>query len=212
MPAGTRAQALQTRANSSGVVPASSQVAYRALLERAGSREPADRRGIDGIGPRHIGLRLAGTVLARISSRSQTQARKVARELLKRADTIVKHAQTGTTPLELERVCKAWARVPAGIANARARSVAAPIGNREPQKSTGGGRKCSQLFFVEHEGGGGWWRELAWIDGRDLAIEYRWAEGRNERYAEIAAEFVRLKVEDAESGGRLHPSRMLSIS
>src|SRR5262249_11838368 len=43
MPAGTRAQALQTRANSSGVVPASSQVAYRALLERAGSREPADR-------------------------------------------------------------------------------------------------------------------------------------------------------------------------
>ncbi len=27
-------------------------------------------------------------------------------------------------------------------------------------------------------------RELAWIDGRNLAIEYRWAEGRNERYAE----------------------------
>src|SRR5262249_24953065 len=45
--------------------------------------------------------------------------------------------------------------VPAGIANARARSVAAPIANRELQKSTGGGRKCSQLFFVEHEGGGG---------------------------------------------------------
>src|SRR5262249_57240088 len=39
--------------------PASRQVADRALLERAGSREPADRRGIDGIGPRHIGLRLA---------------------------------------------------------------------------------------------------------------------------------------------------------
>src|SRR5262249_59292714 len=33
------------------------------------------------------------------------------------------------------RVCKAWARVPAGIANARARSVAAPIANREQQKS-----------------------------------------------------------------------------
>ena len=28
-----------------------------------------------------------------------------------------------------------------------------------------------------------------------MAIEYRWAEGRNERYAEIAAEFVRLKVD-----------------
>ena len=38
-------------------------------------------------------------------------------------------------------------------------------------------------------------RELSWIDGRNLAIEYRWAEGRNERYAESAAEFVRLKVD-----------------
>src|SRR5262249_53087819 len=38
-------------------------------------------------------------------------------------------------------------------------------------------------------------RELAWIDGRNLAIEYRGAEGRNERYTEAAAEFVRLKVD-----------------
>jgi ABC-type uncharacterized transport system substrate-binding protein len=38
-------------------------------------------------------------------------------------------------------------------------------------------------------------RELGWIEGRTVAIEYRWAEGRNERYAEIAAEFVRLKVD-----------------
>src|SRR5919201_4676836 len=38
-------------------------------------------------------------------------------------------------------------------------------------------------------------RELGWTDGRNLAIEYRWAEGRNERYAENAAEFVRLKVD-----------------
>src|SRR5438552_12406173 len=38
-------------------------------------------------------------------------------------------------------------------------------------------------------------RELAWIDGRNLAIEYRWAEGRNERYAENAAELVRLQVD-----------------
>src|SRR5262249_5808745 len=36
---------------------------------------------------------------------------------------------------------------------------------------------------------------LAWIDGRNLAIEYRWAEGRNDRYAEAAAEFVRRKVD-----------------
>ena len=37
--------------------------------------------------------------------------------------------------------------------------------------------------------------ELGWIEGRTVAIEYRWAEGRNERMAEIAAEFVRLKVD-----------------
>src|SRR5204863_3382254 len=36
--------------------------------------------------------------------------------------------------------------------------------------------------------------ELGWIEGRTVAIEYRWAEGRDERYAQIADEFVRLKV------------------
>jgi ABC-type uncharacterized transport system substrate-binding protein len=38
-------------------------------------------------------------------------------------------------------------------------------------------------------------RELGWIEGRNLTIEYRWAEGQPERVAEIAAEFVRLKVD-----------------
>jgi ABC-type uncharacterized transport system substrate-binding protein len=38
-------------------------------------------------------------------------------------------------------------------------------------------------------------RELGWIEGRDVAIEVRWAEGRDERYAQIANEFVRLKVD-----------------
>jgi putative ABC transport system substrate-binding protein len=38
-------------------------------------------------------------------------------------------------------------------------------------------------------------RELGWIENRTVAIEYRWAEGRNERFAEIAAEFIRLKVD-----------------
>jgi putative ABC transport system substrate-binding protein len=38
-------------------------------------------------------------------------------------------------------------------------------------------------------------RELGWIEGRNLAIEYRWGEGRNDSFAEIAAEFVRLKVD-----------------
>jgi putative tryptophan/tyrosine transport system substrate-binding protein len=38
-------------------------------------------------------------------------------------------------------------------------------------------------------------RDLGWIEGRTVAIEYRWAEGRSERFTEIAAEFVRLKVD-----------------
>ncbi len=37
-------------------------------------------------------------------------------------------------------------------------------------------------------------RELGWTKGRNLAIEVRWAEGHNERFAEFAAEFVRLNV------------------
>jgi ABC transporter substrate binding protein len=38
-------------------------------------------------------------------------------------------------------------------------------------------------------------RELGWIEGQTVTIEYRWAEGRSERFAEFAAEFVRLKVD-----------------
>jgi putative tryptophan/tyrosine transport system substrate-binding protein len=37
--------------------------------------------------------------------------------------------------------------------------------------------------------------ERGWIDGHTVAIEYRWSEGHSERAAEIAAEFVRLKVD-----------------
>jgi putative ABC transport system substrate-binding protein len=38
-------------------------------------------------------------------------------------------------------------------------------------------------------------RELGWIEGRTVAIEYRWAEAHSERYRQIAAEFVGLKVD-----------------
>jgi putative tryptophan/tyrosine transport system substrate-binding protein len=38
-------------------------------------------------------------------------------------------------------------------------------------------------------------RELGWIEGRNVTIEVRWADGRTERFAEIAAEFVRLRVD-----------------
>ena len=44
-------------------------------------------------------------------------------------------------------------------------------------------------------------RELGWIEGRTIAIEYRWAEGRSERFDEIAVEFVRLKVDVIVTAG-----------
>src|SRR5215472_11512662 len=44
-------------------------------------------------------------------------------------------------------------------------------------------------------------RELGWIEGRTIAIEYRWAERRNDYLAKIAAEFVRLKVNIIVTGG-----------
>jgi ABC-type uncharacterized transport system substrate-binding protein len=43
--------------------------------------------------------------------------------------------------------------------------------------------------------------DLGWIDGRTIAIEYRWADARSDRLAEIAAEFSRLKVDVIVTGG-----------
>jgi putative ABC transport system substrate-binding protein len=45
--------------------------------------------------------------------------------------------------------------------------------------------------------------ERGWVEGRNVNIEYRWAEGRVERYAEIATEFVRLKVDVIVTSGTL---------
>jgi putative ABC transport system substrate-binding protein len=39
------------------------------------------------------------------------------------------------------------------------------------------------------------------LRGRTITIEYRWAEGREDRYAELAAEFVRLKVDFIVASG-----------
>jgi putative ABC transport system substrate-binding protein len=47
-------------------------------------------------------------------------------------------------------------------------------------------------------------RELGWVEGRTIAIEYRWAEGSSERAAAIAAEYVRLKVDVILTTGNEH--------
>jgi putative tryptophan/tyrosine transport system substrate-binding protein len=48
-------------------------------------------------------------------------------------------------------------------------------------------------------------RELGWVEGRTITIEYRWSQGRTERYAEIAAEFVRLNVDAIVTVGSAVP-------
>jgi putative ABC transport system substrate-binding protein len=83
----------------------------------------------------------------------------------------------------------------AGLAGAAAWSVAARA--QEAAKPTigflGSGTLSSQghwaAAFMKRL------RELGWIEGRTVVIEYRWAEGRPERLAEFTAEFVRRKVD-----------------
>jgi putative ABC transport system substrate-binding protein len=55
-------------------------------------------------------------------------------------------------------------------------------------------------------------RELGWIEDRTVAIEIRWAEGRNERYTEIAAEFVRRKVDVILTAGAGVPAAKQATS
>jgi putative ABC transport system substrate-binding protein len=85
-------------------------------------------------------------------------------------------------------------------------AVAWPLGARAQQP-----RKLPTIGFLGTATSTAWgpWtaafvqrlRELGWSEGRTVAIEYRWAEGRDARYAEIAAEFVRLKVDIIVTGG-----------
>ena len=44
-------------------------------------------------------------------------------------------------------------------------------------------------------------RELGYVEGKNIVIESRWAEGKTERLPELAAELVRLKVDVIVTGG-----------
>jgi putative ABC transport system substrate-binding protein len=55
-------------------------------------------------------------------------------------------------------------------------------------------------------------RELGWIEGRSVTIEYRWAEGRSERFTEIAAEFVQRKVDVIVTSGGALPAAKQATS
>lgn len=55
-------------------------------------------------------------------------------------------------------------------------------------------------------------RVLGWIEGKTVAIEFRWSEGRPERYAEIAAEFIRMNVDVIVTSGAAVPPLMKATS
>src|SRR5262245_64584018 len=44
-------------------------------------------------------------------------------------------------------------------------------------------------------------RELRWVEGQNIVIDYRFAEGRLDRMPDLAAELVRLKVDIIVSAG-----------
>ena len=82
-------------------------------------------------------------------------------------------------------------------------AAACPLAARAQQLPTIG-----FLGQTTHSGGSEWvaafvqrLHELGWNEGRTIAIEYRWAEGREERFAELAAELVRLKVDVIVTSG-----------
>ena len=53
--------------------------------------------------------------------------------------------------------------------------------------------------------------ELGWAESRTLAIEYRWADGRPERFTDIAAEFVQRKVDVIVTAGASPSSSGLAV-
>src|SRR5215471_10378845 len=52
------------------------------------------------------------------------------------------------------------------------------------------GGKKQRLEVFKHRLG-----ELGWLEGRNIAFEYRWADGNDDRLPTLAAELIRLKVD-----------------
>src|SRR5882724_2606272 len=99
-------------------------------------------------------------------------------------------------------------RVGVGALQMRRREFIALVGGAASWPLIAGAQQAAKIPTVGFMGAGtssGWtdWttafvdqmRALGWIQGRTVLIEYRWAEGSNEKYIETAAEFVRLKVD-----------------
>src|SRR5437867_11676050 len=47
-------------------------------------------------------------------------------------------------------------------------------------------------------------RDLGWVEGQNIVVEYRWGEGRHDRLHDLAEELVRLKVDVIVAGGSFY--------
>jgi putative tryptophan/tyrosine transport system substrate-binding protein len=55
-------------------------------------------------------------------------------------------------------------------------------------------------------------RELGYVEGRNISIEYRWAGGRDERLPDLAADLVRLKVDVIFAGGTFQAAKQATTT
>jgi len=84
------------------------------------------------------------------------------------------------------------------LAGAGAVVLAAPLAAEAPQAG-----KIYRIGFLNPRSGQNEWdeafrqtlRELGYVEGRSITIEYRWGAGNEERLAEMAAELVQLKMD-----------------
>src|SRR5215813_11438932 len=101
-----------------------------------------------------------------------------------------------------------WCNLHGGGDRMTRREFIAPLGSFANWSQLGNAEQLTKIPMVRFLGSGtpstySQWvnaflqrlRELDRVEGRNIAIEYRWAEGSKERYTEIAAEFVRIKVD-----------------
>ena len=91
----------------------------------------------------------------------------------------------------------------AAAGGARAAGPKVPT-HRFSRHHHGGGLGFLDAAFLERLG------QLGWTDGRNVAIQYRWADGKNENFTRIAAEFAELKVDvilTSGAAGRRRQSR-----